>query len=163
MIISIIAAMGRNRVIGKDNTLPWKLPADMKRFRDLTLKKPVIMGRKTYESIGHPLSERINIILTKDKNFRADGCVVVNSIEEAIMVAREAKEVMVIGGAAVYAQFLIHADRMYLTLIDHDFEGDAFFPRYNEAEWLVVKKEEHEKDENNSYPYSFVTLERRRE
>ena len=161
MIISIIAAMGRNRVIGKDNELPWKLPADMKRFRALTLNKPVIMGRKTFESIGHPLSERINIILTKDRNYKAPGCIVVHSIDEALRAARDAKEVMVIGGSSIYQQFLFHADRMYLTFIDEDFDGDAFFPRFNEAEWIEVKRENHEPDEENPYRYSFIMLERR--
>ncbi len=162
MIISIIAALGRNRVIGKDNDLPWKLPADIKHFRALTLNKPIIMGRKTFESIGKPLPERTNVILTTDRNYKAGGCIVVHSIDEALRAARDAKEVMVIGGSSIYQQFIFHADKMYLTFIDDDFVGDVFFPRYNESEWVVVKKEEHEPDEENPYRYSFVTLVRRR-
>ena len=157
MIISLIAAMDKNRLIGKDNSLPWKLPADMKRFKELTTGKPVIMGRKTFESIGRALPNRINIILTRDKSCKAEGCVVVHSIEEALKAAKDSKEVMVIGGAQIYAQFMPIANKMHLTLIDEDFEGDAHFPEYKKNEWTEVKKEEHK----DKFGFVFVDLERK--
>jgi len=159
MIISIVAALGKNNVIGSDNKLPWKLPADMKRFVALTTGKPVIMGRRTFESIGKPLKNRLNIVLTQS-NFRADGCIVAHSVDEALKAAKNEKEVMVIGGAVIYEQFIPHTNRMYLTLIDYEFEGDRYFPDFNRDEWTEVEKEEHSADENNPYDYTFVTLEK---
>jgi dihydrofolate reductase len=156
MIISLIAAMGHNRVIGKDNSLPWKLSADMKRFKELTSGKPVIMGRKTFESIGKPLPNRTNIIITRDKDYKTESCVVVHSVEEALKAAKGNKEIMIIGGEQIFKQFLPIANKMYLTFIDEDFEGDAYFPEYNKSEWKEVKKEEH----NNELKYAFVDLER---
>ncbi|MBI2541424.1 type 3 dihydrofolate reductase [Candidatus Woesearchaeota archaeon] len=157
MKISLIAAMGRNRVIGKDSSLPWKLPEDMKRFKELTLNKPVVMGRKTFESIGKPLPNRKNIILTKDKNYKKEGCIVVHSAEEALNAAKENEEIMVIGGGQVFKEFLPMADRMYLTFIDEDFEGDSYFPEYDKEEWKEAKGEEHQ---NEKYKFAFVDLER---
>ena len=156
MIISLIAAMGRNRVIGKDNSLPWKLPEDMKRFKELTLGKPVIMGRKTFESIGKPLPNRKNIILTRYKNYKAKECIVVHSVEEALKTIKGNEEVMVIGGEQIFREFLQKADKMYLTFIDEYFEGDTYFPEYNKDEWKEVQREEHKDD----YKYAFVNLER---
>ena len=156
MIISLIAAMGRNYVIGKDNSLPWKLPEDMKRFKELTLNKPVVMGRKTFESIGKPLPDRKNIILTRDKNYSVQGCIVVHSAEEALKAAKGTEEVMIIGGEQIFKEFLPIANKMYLTFIDEEFEGDAYFPEYSVNEWKEVKKEEHE----NDYKYAFVDLEK---
>ena len=157
MIISLIAAMGKNRVIGKNNSIPWKLPADMKRFKELTTGKPVIMGRKTFESIGRPLPNRKNIILTHEKNYKAEGCIVVHSTLNALKAAEGNEEVMIIGGEQIFKEFLAMANRMYLTVIDEDFEGDAYFPEYNQKEWREVKREEHK---NEKYKYSFVDLER---
>ena len=164
MLISIIVAMGNNRVVGIKNSLPWILPADMEHFRCLTLGKPIIMGQKTFESIGKPLSGRINIILTRDENFRAEGCLVSYSIEEALAVAKKqgAEEVMIAGGVSIYSQFLPLADRMYLTLIDGDFEGDAFFPEFDYNDWEEVERVENEPDKNNPYPYSFVVLKKKK-
>ncbi|MBW2976454.1 type 3 dihydrofolate reductase [Candidatus Woesearchaeota archaeon] len=161
MIISLIAAIGKNKVIGKGNSLPWKLPADMKRFKELTEGKPVIMGRKTFESIGKPLPKRKNIILTRDQDYRAENCIVVHSIEEALEAAENNEEIMIIGGAQVYREFLPKADRMYLTLIDADFEGDAYFPEYKIEEWDETSYEEHEMDKDNPHDYVFLVLERR--
>ena len=127
MIISLIAAIGKNRVIGKSNALPWKLPADMKHFQAMTKGKPVIMGRKTFESIGRPLPDRINIIITRDENYKAEGCIVAHSMEEALKAAENHKEAMIIGGSQIYKEFLPKANKMYLTSIDADFEGDAYF------------------------------------
>jgi len=157
-IISLIAALGKNNVIGVDNKLPWKLSADLKRFKAITSGKPVIMGRKTFESIGRPLPNRTNIIITRDKNYRADGCVIVNSAEEALNAAKENEEVMIIGGAQIYAEFLPKANKMYLTVIEKEFEGDAYFPEYNDHEWKIIHKEDHEDD---GLRYSFVDLERK--
>lgn len=159
MIISLIAAMGKNRTIGKDNSLPWKLPADMKRFKELTSGKPVIMGRKTFESIGRPLPNRKNIIITRDKNYKADNCIIVHSADEAIKAAKGNEEVMIMGGAEIYKQFLPRADRLYLTLIDEEFEGDAYFPEFDKNEWEEVSREEHESD---NLRYSFIVQERKR-
>lgn len=162
MVISIVAAMGKNRVVGKNNKLPWYLPADLKHFKELTLGKPVIMGKKTFESIGRPLPKRINIVLTRNENFNPQDCLTAHSVEEALKSAGEAKEVMVIGGASVYAQFLPRTDRIYLTLIDADFEGDTYFPEINPQEWKETQRIENEPDEKNSYKYTFITLERKK-
>ena len=160
MIISLIAAMGRNRVIGKDNTLPWSMPADMAHFRLLTRGKPVIMGRKTYESIGRALPDRINIILTRDAGYRAAGCMIAHSPAAAIAAAGDAPEIMVIGGEQIFRVFLAPAKKMYLTLIDADFKGDARFPEWNADEWRQTAREEHAADGANPHPYRFLTLER---
>ena len=155
MIISLIAALGRNRVIGKDNSLPWKLPADMKRFKELTTGKPVVVGRKTFESIGKALPNRKNIILTRDKDFKANGCIVVYSVDEALRACKEDNELMVIGGEQIFRQFLPIANKMYLTIISGDFDGDAHFPKYKKEEWKALKREEHK---NEQYKFVFVEL-----
>lgn len=164
MVISIIAAMGRNRVIGIKNTLPWKLPADMARFRQLTLGKPIIMGQKTFESIGKALPGRINIVLTREERFQAPSCVIARSIEQALQVAKntDAKEVMIGGGASVYQQFLPLADRLCLTLIEGEFEGDAFFPEFNYQDWEETERVENESDKDNPYQYTFLTLQKKK-
>ncbi len=163
MIISIIVAIGNNRVIGIKNALPWNLPADMEHFRQLTTGKPLIMGQKTFESIGKALPGRINIILTLDNNFKAPDCFVAHSIEEALQIAKEkGEEVMICGGVSIYRQFLTIADRMYLTLIKGDFEADAFFPEFDWNEWQETERIDKESDKDNPYPYSFVTLQRKR-
>ena len=161
MIISLIVAMGRNRVIGKDNALPWKLPADMKRFREITTGRPIIMGRKTFESIGAVLPNRTNIVMTRDADFRADGCVVVHSPEEALRAAKGAEEVVVIGGSSIFEQFLPKIVRMYLTVIAEDFEGQSLFPEFDSREWREVERREFAPDEKNAYPYAFLTLEKK--
>jgi len=155
MIISLIAAMGRNGVIGNENSLIWKIPNDMKRFKAMTTGKTVVMGRKTFESIGRPLPNRTNIILTRDKTYKAEGCIVVHSVDEAIKKSNS-DEVMIIGGAQIYKVFLLKADRLYLTLIDAEFEGDAYFPEYKKDEWKETFREEHKEE----YDYSFVNFER---
>lgn len=160
-ILSLVAAMGRDRVIGFGNRLPWRLPADMKHFRSLTLGKPVLMGRKTFESIGKPLAGRTNIVVTQDRRFHPEGVHVTHSIEEALALTQDAREVMVIGGASFYGQILPRARRLYLTEIDHAFAGDAFFPPWDPAEWRETTREEHLPDDANAYPYRFITLERR--
>lgn len=161
MKISIVAAIAKNRVIGKNNRLPWRLPRDMQHFREVTTGKPVIMGRKTFESIGKALPGRKNIILTRDSNFRAEGCVVVHSVEEALAAAEGTQEIMVIGGAEIYKAFLPRAERMYLTEIHADFEGDTYFPEYDPDEWQEKERQDFPADTENPYQYSFVVFERK--
>lgn len=162
MKLSIIAAMAKNRVIGINNQLPWKLPADMRWFRQHTLGKPIVMGRKTFESFGgKPLPDRHNIVITRDMNYRADGATVVHSVEEAIAAAGDVEELMIIGGASFYEQMLPQAQRMYLTLVDMEPQGDAWFPAYDDADWHEVERHKHPGDEKNSSACSFVILERR--
>lgn len=158
--ISLIAAMGRDRVIGRDNQLPWHLPADLQHFKHVTMGKPILMGRLTYESIGKPLPGRRNVVITRDTAFAAPGCEVVNSIEAALAAVADVEEVMVIGGASFYHQMLPQADRLYLTFIDADFDGDAWFPQWDAGEWREMEREEHAPDERNPHAYAFVVLER---
>ena len=162
MTISLIAAMDNNRVIGKDNALPWRLDSDLARFREITHGHPVIMGRKTFESIGHPLPNRTNIILTRDPDFHAKGCVIVHSIGEAREAAKGSEEVFVIGGENVFKEFLPHADKMYLTFVNAEVKGDTYFPEWNSNEWKEVLREHHEANEKNQYPYTFVNFLRKR-
>lgn len=157
-MISLIAAMGRNRVIGRDGGLPWRLPADLRHFRALTLGKPVIMGRRTCESLGRPLPGRTNAVVTRRFGYRAPGFQVYPSLEEAFAAFGAAPEVMVIGGATVYGQALAYADRIYLTLIHHDFEGDTWFPLYDASAWIETERSDHSGED---YDYSFVTMEKR--
>ena len=159
-MLSIIAALSRNRVIGKDNQLPWRLPADLKHFKAVTLGKPVIMGRKTFESIGKPLPGRDNIVVTRDPQFRADGIAVAHSLDDALAQGRTAPEIMLIGGAQLYTQALPRAQRLYLTLIHTDIDGDAHFPKYDPAAWRETAREDHAADDSNPHSYSFVILER---
>jgi len=153
--------MDKNRVIGKGGKLPWNLPADMKYFKDKTLGKPIIMGRKTYESLGKPLPNRKNIIITHDQDYKAEGCIVVHSAEEALKAAEGNEEVMIIGGSQIYKELLPKANRMYLTIVDADFEGDAFFLEYDVKEWKETAYEEHERDAENQYNYTFLVFEKK--
>jgi len=159
MMISIVAAMAKNRVIGKDNQMPWHLSADLKHFKSVTLGKPVIMGRKTYESIGKPLSGRRNIVMTR-QDLTLPGCDVFHSLESALEAVASEPEVMIIGGANLYAQAIPVADRMILTFVDLDVGGDTFFPKWSDIEWREVSNEPHPSDDRNPYTYRFVTLER---
>ena len=163
MIISIIAGMDKNRLIGQGSRLPWRLPADMKHFRRHTLGKPVLMGRKTFESIGKPLPKRTNIILTHDYDYRGAGCTVTHSIEEALDTVRNCEELMVIGGASIYKLFLPRANRLYLTYIHDCFQGDVYFPVFDPTDWQAVKRVDCQPDEKNPHPYSFLFLHRRSE
>lgn len=152
--------MAANRVIGRDNRLPWHLPADLRHFKQLTIGKPVLMGRKTWESIGRPLPGRTNIVVTRARDYRAPGCVVVHSLDEAFSAAGQSGEVMVIGGAEFYRQVLPRADCIYLTLVHGEFEGDTFFPELDDAHWQEVERTDCEADEKNPWPYSFIRLAR---
>ena len=159
----MIAALANNRVIGKDNKTPWHLPADLQFFKKTTMGYPIIMGRKTYDSIGRALPGRLNIILSRDENLVIDGCTVVNSLESALLVAQDFEEVFITGGSHLYNKFLEHADRLYLTLINKEFEGDTFFPDYTQYKWKQVQKVEHDADDKNPHPYTFLTLDRLRQ
>lgn len=161
MRVSLIAALAENRVIGRNNTLPWRLPADLKRFRRLTTGHPVILGRKNYESIGRPLPERTNIVVTRDRGYRAPGCVVVDSLDAAYAAAGDAAEIFIIGGAELYAQTLARADRLYLTLVHAMVPGDTYFPEFDRAEWVEIERERREPDADHAHAYSFVTYDRR--
>jgi dihydrofolate reductase len=160
MKISIVVAMAANRVIGRDNQLPWHLPADLKHFKETTMGKPILMGRKTWESIGRPLPGRTNIVITRDENYDAPGCVVVHSIEAALQAAAKQDEVMIIGGAEFYRQVLPQTDRIYLTRINEDFDGDTLFPELDSSEWQEAGRIDCDADENNPHSYSFITLDR---
>ncbi len=160
MKISIIVAAATNNVIGRDGELPWRLPEDLKRFKQLTIGKPVIMGRLTYESIGKPLPDRRNIVLSARKGLNIEGCEVVDTPDAAIRLAGDAEEVMVIGGGGVYSQMLPMADRIYMTRIDATFDGDTFFPELNDDEWQVVDCVDFPADESRQFGFSFVTLDR---
>lgn len=160
MHIALIAALAQNRVIGRGNDLPWRLPADLRRFRSLTLGKPVIMGRHTFESLGRPLPERDNIVITRNPDYAAPGCQVTHGLDQALAAAGGAQEAMIIGGANVYAQALPLVDRMYLTVVHAWVLGDARFPAYPEAEWRLVESSRRAADATNPYACSFLCLER---
>jgi dihydrofolate reductase len=154
--LSLIVAMDKNRLIGSDNQLPWHLPADLAFFKRKTMGKPILMGRKTYQSIGRPLPGRRNIVISRDSGFAADGCETATSIDAALDLCRDDDEVMLIGGASLYAQTLERAKRLYITRIQHEFSGDTWFPEFDSARWSLVEQQDFEPDDNNPYPYSFV-------
>jgi len=160
-ILSLIWAMDNNRLIGRDNALPWKLPADMAWFKKSTMGKPILMGRKTYESIGRPLPGRTNIILSRQSDLQIEGCTVVHTLDEAVAIVADADEIMVMGGAEIYALLLEQANRLYITEIDGEFEGDAWLPKFNRNQWKETHRESHVPDEKNTYAYSFITMERK--
>ena len=160
MLIAIIAAMDLNRLIGDGGRLPWRLPADMRRFRALTMGKPIIMGRRTHESIGRALPGRRNIVLSRNPEYRALGCEVVANLEQALGTCEDADEPMVIGGARLYAAALPRANRMYLTLLHGSFGGDTWFPEYDHRQWREISREDHEADADTPCAFSFVDLER---
>ncbi len=160
MRLSIVVAMDDNRLIGSKNQLPWHLPADLAYFKKLTTGKSIVMGRKTYDSIGRPLPNRRNIVITRNSNISIPGCEVVSSIDHALELTKEDPEVMVIGGASLCEQLLPKINRLYITKIDGVFEGDVFFPKYDDFNWLEVSCESHPKDSSNAYSYKFIVLDR---
>jgi len=162
-MISFVVAMDKNRIIGKNNQLPWHLPADLKFFKQVTMGHPIIMGRKTFESIGKPLPGRENIILTRNEDYRAEGCKVIHTVAEIKQIEEETQgEVCVIGGAEIFKEAFPMADRLYITWIEEEFEGDTYFPEFDEKEWNVISKEQGPQDEKNPYLYYFVIYERRK-
>ncbi|CAM4302332.1 type 3 dihydrofolate reductase [Vibrio agarivorans] len=161
MIISMIAAMADDRIIGKDNQMPWHLPADFAWFKRCTLGKPIVMGRKTYDSIGRPLPGRLNIVITRDTQLQIEGVTVVQSIEQAIEAAGEVEELMIIGGGSIYEACLDRCERLYLTFIKANVDGDTRFPQWDDA-FKTVATESFSADEKNVYDMDFVVLERNR-
>lgn len=160
-MISLIAAMAKDRSIGKSNHMPWHLPADLKHFKKITLNKPIIMGRRTYESLDKALPGRKNIVVTQQPIFIAPHCLIVHSLQEALKAAGNVDEIMIIGGGQLYQEAIQMADRMYLTLIDTYANGDTFFPIWKEEEWQETSKEFHEKDIDNAFDYTFLVLDRK--
>jgi dihydrofolate reductase len=156
MTISLVAAAGNNNVIGGNNKLLWKMPSDMKFFMNLTMHHAVIMGRKTYESFGRPLKDRRNIIITRDQNLSIAGCEVVHSLNEALNLVKKDNEVFIIGGADIYRQSITVANKIYLTRIYGDFEGDSYFPEINHDLWQQTAIAEYPADEKNPYPFAFL-------
>ncbi len=159
MSLSLIVAVADNGVIGQQNGLPWRLPEDLKRFKALTLGKPIIMGRKTFDSIGKPLPGRTNIVITRQGDLALPGCLVVDSLPAAIAAAGEVAEIMIIGGAEIYHQALPQAQRVYLTQVHAIVDGDATFPALNPMQWRELAREDYPADERHAYAYSFVILE----
>jgi dihydrofolate reductase len=166
MRLALIWAMSQNRVIGRNNALPWYLPEDLKYFKQITMGKPIIMGRKTWESIGRPLPGRTNIVITRDPSFAAEGVKVVHSLDEAIRMAEKiclingSDEAVVMGGAEIYALALPRADRLYMTQVHAEVHGDAFFPEFDLDSWEELGREDFKASGANPYDYSFVVLER---
>ncbi len=154
--ISLVVAIAENGVIGRDNGLPWRLPADLQHFKRTTMGKPILMGRKTFESIGRPLPGRRNIVVSRNEQYRAEGCETVSSIDAALELAANEREIMIIGGASFYEQLLERADRLYVTRIHASVEGDAYFPQVDWSRWREIERSDHQPDERNEHAYSFV-------
>ncbi|PSR54220.1 dihydrofolate reductase [Adhaeribacter arboris] len=160
-MIASIFAMSENRVIGYHNQLPWHLPADLKYFKSVTTGHPIIMGRKTFESIGKPLPQRTSVIITRQPDYSQPGCLVVNNVAAAIETAQKINnDIFIIGGAEILQQALPYIDTMFLTLIHEKFTGDTFYPEINSADWQEVSRQDFEPDEKNKYAYSFIKLQR---
>jgi dihydrofolate reductase len=162
MKITLIAAMAENRVIGRDNALPWHLPADLARFKQRTEGHVVIMGRRTFESVGRPLPNRRSIVITRKRDFHPPGAEIARSLEEALERARESKqdEVFILGGAEIYALALPDVDRLELTIVHADVSGDTFFPECDLSEWTLIDQQRHEADDRHAHAFSFRTYER---
>jgi dihydrofolate reductase len=161
MKISLIVAMASNRAIGINNQLPWHLSADLKRFRQITMGSPILMGRKTYESIGRPLPGRTNVIISRDPAYKQEGCLVFNDIETAIeSCCQKFQEIFVIGGSELYKSMLPRADTLYVTLINKEFSGDAFFPEIDARHWAEAAREDVDNDPDAGFSYSFIKYEK---
>ncbi len=160
-MLSIIVAYDRNRVIGRKGELPWRLSADLRRFKRLTMNHAIIMGRKTHESIGRPLPGRRRIVISRDANYRAAHAEVVHSLAEALDITQGDDEVFVVGGGEIYREALPHADRLYITLVEAETSGDAAFPEFDAAQWRLVEQEQHSQDERNMHDFQFLVYQRR--
>jgi len=160
MIVTIIVAIGENNAIGKDNQLLWYLPADLRHFKDKTSGHTIIMGRKTFDSVGKPLPRRRNIVITR-QDITIEGCEVVKSLDAALELCKDEHEVFIGGGAEIYQQAMEKTDRIYLTIVHQSFDADTFFPEINYDLWTEVSRHDHPADEKNTIPYSFITLERK--
>jgi len=161
MITSLIVAVSENNVIGKDNNLIWRLSADLKRFKSLTTGHHIIMGRKTFESIGKALPNRTSVIITRQKNYKVENCICVNSLEEAIEVCKDENEAFIIGGGEIYNQAIDLVDKMYITLVHNTYKGDTFFPSIASDKWLLLSEEKHKADAKNEIDYSFLNYQRK--
>ncbi len=157
MNLTLIAAMAKNRVIGKDNDLIWHFPEDLKHFKRLTSGHHVIMGRKTFESVGRPLPNRVNIVISRQEDYQAEGCKVAQSLEEAIAMVVDDDQPFIVGGAEIYKQSLSHANTIELTLIDAEYEGDTYFPEFDTSIWKLARGEKKEADDKHAHPYEFLT------
>lgn len=162
MLISIIVALSENNVVGVNNQLPWKLSADLKRVKGLTMGHHIIMGRKTYESIGRPLPGRVNVVISRNPDFQAAGCTRAGSLSEALTISKSDSEVFIFGGGEVFREALPMVSRIYMTKVHHRLDGDTHFPQLNPHEWEEIERAEFKADEKNEYNYSFITLERKR-
>ena len=162
MLISLIVAMAEQRVIGRGNAMPWHLPADLRHFKAVTMGKPVVMGRRTFESIGRPLPGRRNLVISRNPEWQAAGVDVAPSLEAALAMLADCEEVMIIGGGQLYAEALPRADRLYLTHIELAVEGDTFFPDYQRYQWQQIEQSSHPADDKNPHAYRFETLQRQR-
>ncbi|MHC5023626.1 MAG: dihydrofolate reductase [Planctomycetota bacterium] len=162
MIVSIIVAMSENRIIGREGGLPWRLPADLARFKQLTTGHHVVMGRRTWETLSGPLPVRTNVVVTRQRDYRAEGAIITHNLEGALQEAGNAgdAEVFIAGGSEIYADALPLADRLYLTLVHASVEGDTTFPEYDEAAWKLIEEERHEADERHEHAFTFRTYER---
>lgn len=160
MIVSIVVAIAQNNAIGKNNQLLWHLPADLKHFKQITSGHTIIMGRKTYDSIGKPLPNRRNIVITRNTDLTIEGAEVVTTIDEALALCDKDEEVFIVGGAQIYEHALDKTDRIYLTVVHKDYDADTFFPELDMQTWKVINSEDHEPDEKNVVAYTFSTLER---
>ncbi|QNR23061.1 dihydrofolate reductase [Croceimicrobium hydrocarbonivorans] len=157
MNLTLIAAMAQNRVIGKDNDLIWHFPEDLKRFKKLTSGHAIIMGRKTYESLGRPLPNRKNIVITRQADYKAEGCLMASNMESAIELAKEDNQPFIVGGAEIYKQALPFAKTIELTLIKADYEGDTYFPEFDPEVWKLARGEKKEADDKHAHPFEFQT------
>ncbi len=158
MLVSIVVAAAENNVIGRGNDLPWRLPDDLKRFKSLTIGKPIVMGRKTHESIGRPLPERKNIVISRQVGFVAEGCTTVSSLDEALAAAGDVPEVMVIGGAEIFREALPRADQLYFTRIHADVPGDTHFPDIVMEDWTELESDYHPADDRHAFAFTFLKL-----
>jgi dihydrofolate reductase len=160
MRLSLIVAMSENGVIGREGELPWRLSADLQRFKKLTMGHHIVMGRKTFNSIGRILPGRTSVVLTRQAGWTAEGAVTANSLDEALRIAKDDDEVFIIGGAQLYDQALPHVDRLYLTLVNATVSGDTTFSEFEPGDWKVIEKTEHPSDERNEHPHTFMILDR---
>ena len=159
-MLSIIVALSENNVVGKQNKLPWKLSADLKRLKAITMGHHLIMGRKTWESLGRPLPGRVNVVITSDKNYKAEGGIVVHSLKEALNVSSQDDEVFIFGGGIIFKEAFPIVDRIYMTRVHAYVEGDTYFPDFNLKDWKEISREDFKADEKNQYDYSFITLDK---
>jgi dihydrofolate reductase len=159
--LSILVAMAQNRTIGINNTLPWRCPEDLKRFKALTMGHHMVMGRKTFDSIGKPLPGRTTVVVTRNRNLKIDGCLILHSLEEALAACRGDAEIFVVGGAELYKQALPMADTLYITEIRQEVEGDAYFPEFDKAQWQETSREKRRQETPQPLEYDFVTYQRK--